>query len=176
MIIMKNKTKRAVILTGPGHEDPEFIIPWLMLPAEGIEVDVATSNDAVVIGKHGYPAKPTISLSDLRSDEYDVVLVAGGYEAPDRLRQRPEVIKFVQEMYKKGKIVAAICHGPWVLASCNILRRKKATCYPGMKDDLINAGAEYIKEPVVVDGNLITSDRPQSTGFWVKAVVDKLKI
>ncbi|OGK12442.1 hypothetical protein A3C98_00465 [Candidatus Roizmanbacteria bacterium RIFCSPHIGHO2_02_FULL_37_15] len=167
--------KRVVILTGPGHEDPEFIVPWLVLPAEGIEVEVATSNNLVVIGKHGYPAKPTITLSDLVSKNYDAVLVAGGYEAPDRLRQKTEVIKFVQEMYKKGKIVAAICHGPWVLASSNILKGKKATCYPGMKDDLINAGAKYLQQAVVVDGNLVTSDRPESTGFWVKEIVNKLK-
>lgn len=173
---MKIKKIRAVILTGPGHEDPEFIVPLLVLPAEGIEVDVATSNDAIAIGKHGYPAKPTITLSQLNSKKYDAVLVAGGYEAPDRLRQRQEVIKFVQAMYDQGKIVAAICHGPWVLASCNILRGKRATCYPGMKDDLINSGAKYSQEAVVVDGNLITSDRPQSTGFWVKKVVNKLKI
>lgn len=172
---MRKKRIHAVILTGPGHEDPEFIVPWLMLPAEGIEVDVATSSNNIAIGKHGYPAKPTITLSDLNPEKYDVVLVAGGYEAPDRLRQRPEVIKFVKAMYEKGKIVAAICHGPWVLASSNILRGKKATCYPGMKDDLINAGAKYTPEPVVVDGNLITSDRPQSSGFWVNAVIDKLK-
>lgn len=173
---MEKQPKRAVILTGPGHEDPEYIVPWLMLPAYGIKTNVATSSDNVAVGKHGYPAKPTIKLSDLVAEDYDVVLIAGGYEAPDRLRQEPRVIEFVKAMYENGKIVAAICHGPWVLASCNILRGKKATCYPGMKDDLTNAGAEYIKEPVVVDGNLITSDRPQSSGFWVKAVVDKLKI
>lgn len=173
---MKNKKLRAVVLTGPGHEDPEFIVPWLVLPAYGIQTDVATSSDQVAVGKHGYPAKPTITLSNLNPKKYDAVLIAGGYEAPDRLRQRPEVIKFVREMYEKKKIVAAICHGPWVLASCNFLKGKRATCYPGMKDDLINAGAKYSQEAVVVDGNLITSDRPQSTGYWVKAVVDKLKI
>ncbi len=168
-------SKKIVILTGPGHEDPEFIVPWLVLPAEGIDVDVATSSDAVAVGKHGYPAKPTVKLSDLNAKKYDAVLVVGGYEAPDRLRQRPEVIKFVKEMFKSGKIVAAICHGPWVLASCNILNGKNATCYPGMKVDLINAGANYSEEKVVIDGNLITSDRPQSTGYWVKEIINKLK-
>lgn len=166
----------AVILTGPGYEDPEFIVPCLMLPAYNIKTDIVTSSDGIVVGKHGYPAKPTIKLSELNPKIFDAVLIIGGYEAPDRLRQRPEVIRFIQQMHKDRKIVAAICHGPWVLVSCNILRGKKATCYPGMKDDLINAGADYIEEPVVVDENLITGDRPQNTGFWVNKIIKKLTI
>ena len=118
--------------------------------------------------------KPTIKLRDLDSKTYDAVFVAGGYEAPDRLRQKIEVISFVKEMFKKGKVVAAICHGPWVLVSAGILKGKHATCYKGMKDDLVNAGATYVEERVVVDKNLITSDHPTSTGFWVRASIDKI--
>lgn len=169
------KTKKAVIITGPGFEETEVIIPWFYLPAEGIAVDLATSSDTLVIGKHGYPVKPNIKLSDLNVSKYDAVFIPGGYEAPDRIRQKPEVVMFVREMFNKGKVVSAICHGPWVLVSAGILKGKRATCYPGMKDDLINAGSEYVVEPVVIDGNLVTADRPQTSGYWVKATIDILK-
>jgi protease I len=79
-------------------------------------------------------------------------------------------------MYEAKKIVASICHGPWVLISAAIVKGKRATCYPGMKDDLVNAGGIYTNEPVVIDGNLITGDRPQTSGFWVNAIVEALKI
>lgn len=167
--------KRVVIITGPGFEEAEVIVPWFYFPAEGIQVDVATSTNAEVKGKYGYPVKPTVTIADLSIDKYDAVIIPGGYEAPDRVRQKPEITKFVREMYKKGKVVASICHGPWVLISANIIKGKKATCYPGMKDDLVNAGAKYIQEPVVVDRNLVTSDRPASSGLWTRAIIGLLK-
>lgn len=169
------KQKKAVIITGPGFEETEVIIPWLYLPAEGIIVDLATSSDSPVMGKHGFPIRPNILLSDLKASNYDLVFVPGGYEAPDRIRQKPETVAFVKEMFNKKKIVSAICHGPWVLISAGILKGKRATCYPGMKDDLINAGSTYVAEPVVIDGNLVTADRPQTSGYWVKATLDVLK-
>jgi protease I len=167
-----NKIKKAVILTGPGFDEAEVIVPWLYCPVEGIQMDVATSSDESVVGKHGFPMKPTIKLQDLDAKTYDAVFVAGGYEAPDRLRQKKEVLTFVSDMFKKGKIVAAICHGPWVLVSAGVLKGKKATCYKAMKDDLVNAGAIFVEENVVIDGNLITSNHPTSTGFWVRASID----
>ena len=168
------KQKKAVILVGPAFEDAEAIVPWLYCPVEDIAIDIATSSDEAVIGKHGFPMKPTIKLSDLNEKKYDAVFVIGGYEGPDRLRQRTEVISFIKDMYRKQKIIAAICHGPWVLVSAGILKGKRATCYKGMKDDLINAGATYVQERVVVDHTLITSDHPTSTGFWVREAIDKI--
>lgn len=175
---MKNTAKKAVIITGPGFEDPEVLVPLLYLPAEGIAVDVVTvgkSPDVEVKGKHGYSLAPTARVADLSVDSYDAVLITGGYEAPDRVRQNNDVVVFVRGMFKAGKIVSSICHGPWVLCTAEVLKGKKATCYPGMKDDLIHAGAEYISEPVVIDGNLITSDRPQNSGFWTKETIEAIK-
>ncbi len=169
------KQKRVVIITGPGFEEAEVIVPWLYFPAEGIRADLATSSDAPVVGKHGFPIKPTIILSDLSVSKYDAVIIPGGYEAPDRVRQKREAVAFVKDMYQHGKVIASICHGPWVLISAGVLRGKRATCYPGMKDDLVNAGATYIKEPVVVDDNLITADRPVSSGYWVKSTLDIIR-
>ena len=165
------KHKRVVIITGPGFEDAEFIFPYYRLLEEGFLVDVATSNNEEVKGKYGYPIKPTIAIHKLDTTQYDAVIIPGGHEAPDRVRQVKEVLTFIQQMHKKQKIVSAVCHGPWVLISAGIMKAKNATCYPGMKDDLVNAGAFYQSDPVVVDGNLITSDHPRNLGAWMKTTI-----
>ena len=168
------KQKKVAIITGPGFEEAEVIIPMMYLPAEGFDVHVMTSSDAAVVGKHGFPLKPTHLLTDLSVLKYDAVVIPGGYEAPDRVRQKKEAVTFIKKMFDAGKIVAGICHGPWVLISSGIMKGKRATCYPGMKDDLINAGARYTNDPVVIDENLITADRPATSGYWVKAIIQAL--
>lgn len=163
--------KKTVIITGPGFEDAEVICPFYRLKEEGYTVEVATSNNLEVKGKFGYPIKPSVQISDLKVENYDAVIVPGGYEAPDRVRKVPELILFISNMFASGKLVTSICHGPWVLISAGIIKGKKATCYPGMKDDLINAGAKYTEAQVVVDGNLITSESPRSIAAWMKETV-----
>ncbi len=163
--------KRAIIITGPGFEDSEFIYPYYRLLEEGVHVDSATSNDADVVGKHGYPMNPTIAVGDIREEDFDLVVIPGGHEAPDRVRQNKKILEFIKKMHEKGKLVASTCHGPWVLISAGIINGKQATCYSGMKDDLINAGALYEEAPVVIDKNIITSDHPRSLGPWMKATV-----
>src|SRR3989344_2692387 len=111
------KQKKAVIITGPGFEDAEVIYPYYRLQEEGILVDIVTSTDLEVEGKHGYPITPTISVKDLTVKEFDAVIIPGGLEAPDRVRQIEIILLFVKDMYKKGKIISSICHGPWVLIS-----------------------------------------------------------
>lgn len=165
----------VVIITGPGFEDSEVIFPYYRLLEEGFSVDVVTSNDQVITGKHGYPQSPTIRISDLRKKKYDLVVIPGGNEAPDRVRQVEEILDFVKQMYTKGNIVSSICHGPWVLISAGFMKGKKATCYKGMKDDLINAGALYSDQPVVIDGNIITSDHPRHLGIWMKSTISLLR-
>lgn len=163
--------KRAVIVTGPGFQDEEFIYPYYRLLEEGFTVDVATRDKTLVYGKYGVPATPTVDAKELREADYDVVILPGGHEAPDRVRQIKEVLAFVRAMYEKGKIVAALCHGPWITISAGIMKGKKATCYQGMADDLRNAGAEYVEAPVVVDGNLITSPHYRNNGDFMRAVL-----
>lgn len=165
------KQKKVVIITGPGFEDAEVIYPYYRLLEENIVVDLAISTNTEVKGKHGYPLKPTIKISELRPSDYDAVIIPGGHEAPDRVRQVKEVLMFVKNMYRMGKIISSTCHGPWVLISAGIIRGKRATCYKGMKDDLINAGALYKVEPVVVDHNIITSDHPRNLGAWMKTTI-----
>ena len=167
--------KQAIIITGPGFEDSEFIYPFYRLQEAGFEVQVATSNDKVVSGKHGILAAPSIALKDFKAESFDLLVVPGGHEAPDRVRQIPEVLDFVKSMFKLKKPIASICHGPWVLISAGIMRGKKATCYKGCKDDLVNAGAIYIDEPVVVDGTIVTAQHFKDNAAWMKETLKLFK-
>ncbi len=167
------KMRRAVIITGPGFQDEEFIYPYYRLQEAGFAVDVATKDKAIVYGKYGIPAKATIDTRDLKEEDYDLLVLPGGVEAPDRVRQDKNVLNFVKRLDEKGKIVAAICHGPWILISANVVRGRKATCYVGMADDLKNAGGSYVDAPVVEDGNLITAPHYRNNGHFMKAVLKR---
>lgn len=167
---MMDKQKHIVILTGSGAEDPEFMVPFYWLQSVG-KVEVATHNDLEAKTKFGQSIKPTVKVGDLKPDDYDAVIVPGGLEAPDRLRQVEHVTKFVADMFRADKLVSSTCHGPWVLISAGIMRGKRATGYPALKDDLLNAGAIYEAAPVVVDENLITSDHPRDITSWMVETV-----
>jgi protease I len=167
--------KNAVILTGPGFEDAELIYPLYRVQEAGFNVEIATKDKQDVTGKWGYQLKATIDTKELNANKYDLIIIPGGYEAPDRVRQIPEVLSFLKDADKKKKIIAAICHGPWVLISAGLMKGRKATCYKGCKDDLINAGAKYIDESVVVDGNIITSPHFRDLAQWMKEVIKKFK-
>ena len=166
--------KKAVIITGPNFQDEEFIYPFYRLLEAGMHVDVAVKDRVVVKGKDGVPAKPTIDVADLRVAEYDLVVLPGGHEAPDRVRQIREVLDFVKEMNDQGKVISSICHGPWIMISAKIVKGRRITGYIAIRDDIENAGAEYVEGPVVVDGNLVTSPHYRYNGDWMKATLEKL--
>lgn len=160
--------KQAIIITGPGFEDAEFIYPYYRLQEAGFSVHVVTSNENTVTGKHGLSATPTLNIKDLDPHQCDLLVIPGGHEAPDRVRQVKEILNFTKAMYELKKPVASICHGPWVLISAGIMKGKRATSYIGCKDDLINAGAIYIDEPVVVDGNIVTAQHFRDNAVWMR--------
>ena len=163
--------KKTVIITAQNFQDEEFTYPYYRLLEEGYSVDVATPDKSVVYGKYGVPTRPTIDTKDLKAADYDLVILPGGFEAPDRLRIRKEVLSFVKGMYENNKVVAAICHGPWICISAGILKGKRATGYISIADDIKNAGATYVDEDVVVDGNLITSPHYRNNGDFMKATI-----
>ncbi|MDD4938207.1 MAG: type 1 glutamine amidotransferase [Candidatus Shapirobacteria bacterium] len=178
---MKNQLKKAVIITSSGFEEPEVIYPFYRLLADNFNVDIATDDGLGVSGKFNFPISALLKLNkpinvkDLDVKNYDIVIVPGGHVAPDKIRQIQEVLVFIKGMYLKNKIVASICHGPWVLISSGILKGVKATCYPSMVDDLKNAGAIYIDQPVVVDKNIITSRRPQDLPVFLEKIIELSK-
>ena len=163
--------KEVVIITAPNFQDEEFVYPYYRLVEEGFHVHVATPDKVIVYGKYGVPAKPTLDTKDLKESDFDLVILPGGFEAPDRLRIRKEVLTFVRDMYENDKIVAAICHGPWICISAGIMQGKKATGYISIADDIRNAGATYMEQDVVVDGNLITAPHYRNNGDFMKAVI-----
>lgn len=166
--------KRAVIITGPGFEDVEVTYPYYRLLEAGWTVDIATADKTPVTGKHGYLLAATVDARKLSTKTYQTVIIPGGHEAPDRVRQLEEVLRFISAMHAQKKLIAGICHGPWVLISAGIMRGKRATCYKGCKDDLINAGAHYKDAPVVIDGNIITSPHYRDLPAFMKTVVGYL--
>jgi len=166
--------KRAVIIIGQGFEDSEFIYPFYRLQEEGIKVDVAIAGDIAVKGKLGQVVEPTLLCSKLKVNDFDIVVLPGGHEGPDRVRQVKDVLTFVKEMNVQKKFIATTCHGSWITISAGIMRGKRATCYKGMKDDLINAGCNYVDEDVVVDDNFISAPHFRNNHQWMKALIESL--
>lgn len=168
------KGKKVLILVEDLYQELELWYPKLRLTEEGAEVTVAGPRKGEYKGKNGYPAFAEISFDQVSPDHYDALVITGGY-APDKLRRSKKVLDIVREMNSQHKPVAFICHAGWVLISADILRGKKATCFHAIKDDLINAGAEYVDAPCVVDGNLISSRMPEDLPEFCKAIIAKLK-
>ena len=166
--------KRVVIIVAQNFQDEEYVYPYYRVMEEGYHVDVATPGGQNMPGKYGIPARATKSTDDLKASDYDCVILPGGFESPDRLRIRQEVLRFVREMFEAGKLVAAICHGPWICISAGIIKGKRATAYMSIADDMRNAGAIYLEEDVVVDGNLITAPHYKNNGDFMKAVINYL--
>lgn len=165
--------KKIVVLAEDLYEDLELWYPVLRLREEFAHVVIAGTGAQTYKGKHGYPVTAETSVDTLAPAQFDAVVIPGGY-APDRLRRYPAVIRFVREMFEQGKIVAAICHAGWVPISAGIVKGRTVTCYASIKDDVINAGAEYVDREVVRDGNLITSRQPSDLGAFCRAIIDAL--
>jgi protease I len=167
---------QAVIITGPGFQDHDVVYTYYRLKEEGYEVDVATKNAVSVKGKYGIPlpmdktARPNISFEQLDVDRYDVVILTGGHEAPDRVRQERPVLDFVKAMDDGGKVVAGLCHGPWIMISAGVMKGRKACAYVGMVDDMVNSGAHVVEADVITDGNIITCSYYGQVGKFSKAV------
>jgi protease I len=121
--------------------------------------------------KLGYPAVSDKAASEVSAADFDIIVIPGGF-APDFLRRYDAIIKLVSDMAEQGKVVAAICHGPWVLCSTQALKGKKATCFFAIKDDVQNAGASYSDAEVIRDGNLITSRKPDDLPAFMQAIIE----
>src|SRR6185436_10662614 len=156
------------------YEDLELWYPLLRLQEAGYAMRLAAPEIRSYSGKHGYPAKSDLLLNDARSENFCGLLVPGGF-MPDKLRRDSKVLSLTREFFEQGKLVAFICHGGWIPISARILKGKRVTGSRGIKDDLENAGAIWVDEPAVVDGNLISSRTPRHHAPFAKAMVDFLK-
>jgi len=171
---MDLKGKTIAILIEDLYNEFEFWIPYYRMKEAGAKVTVVGTGAKEYHSKIGLPAPGGVSAESVNSAVFDAVIVPGGY-APDRMRRNPAMLKLVRDAFSQGKIVAAICHAGWVLVSAGILKGRRATGFSSLKDDLINAGAEYIDQEVVRDGNLITSRTPDDLPAFCREIIAALK-
>lgn len=155
---------RAVILTADKFEDMELFVPYFRLIEAGAQVDVAAPTRAMIGGEHGYAIHPDVTIDDVDPDGYDLLIVPGGFPdgAPATVREIPKAQQIAASFISKGKPVASICHGPWLLVSANVLAGRRLTSYwhDGVPEQIREAGATWEDKEVVVDGNLVTSRWP----------------
>ena len=167
--------KRAAVLVEQMYQEMEVWYPVYRLREAGCKVTlVGPEAGQTYPSKLGYPAKSDKAAKDVAADDFDILVIPGGY-APDYLRRHEAILRLVSAMAEQGKPVAAVCHGPWVLCSTQALKGRKATCFFAIKDDVINAGARYVDEEVVRDGNLITSRKPDDLPAFVVELMKALQ-
>ncbi|MFA0734462.1 MAG: hypothetical protein OGMRLDGQ_000962 [Candidatus Fervidibacter sp.] len=165
---------RVAVLVEDLYENLELWYPVLRLREEGAQVFVVGPKAGETYkSKEGYPAKADKSAEEISADEIDAVIVPGGY-APDRMRRHEAMVKLVREAAQKGKIVAAICHGGWMLAEADVVRGRTVTSFFAIKTDLINAGANWVDKEVVRDGNIITSRVPSDLPAFMRTIIEAL--
>lgn len=164
--------KRVLALVGEIYEDLELWYPKLRLIEAGAEFIVAGEEARrTYAGKNGYPCTSDIAIADVRSSDFDAILLPGGF-MPDRLRRLDSVKSLIAQFDRDGKCVAAICHGGWLAISAHVYRGVRVTGSLGIKDDLINAGAIWEDAPVVVDRHFVSSRKPDDLPWFVPAMID----
>ena len=161
---------RAAILVEQQYQEMEVWYPAYRLREAGCRVDfVGPEKGKTYPSKLGYPAVCDIAAAEADPALYDLIVIPGGF-APDFIRRSEAMLKFTRAMVERGAILAAICHGPWVLCSTPALRGKQCTCFMAIKDDVINAGGKYSDAEVIRDGNLITSRKPEDLPAFMKTI------
>ncbi len=169
------KRKNGAILVEDLYHELEFWVPFYRLIEAGVEMTVVgpTAN-ATYRSKHGLPATSDAAASHLNGADFDVIVIPGGY-APDLMRRDSGMVKLIRDAFNAGKLIAFICHAGWLPISAGILKGKKVTGFFSIKDDLVNAGAEYLDRSVVQDGNLISSRTPADLPDYCRAIVAALR-
>jgi protease I len=166
--------KKVAVLIEQQYQELEVWAPYYRLKEAGFDaVLVGPEKGKTYPGKFGYPAVAEADYKGIKASELAGVVVPGGF-APDFMRRTPDAAKLVAEVFKRGKVTASICHGAWILCSAGILKGKKATCFYAIADDVKNAGAHYVDEECVVDGNLITARKPEDIPAFCAALVKAL--
>src|SRR5690554_3047830 len=172
---MSLKDKRILALVHEDFEDTELIYPIYRLAEEGIKVTLAGEKAGEKYhGKYGIPVVSDFAYGDVDPAEYDGLVIPGGW-APDRIRRFPEALDIVRHMDENGKPIAQICHAGWVTISAGILRGREVTSVSAIKDDMVNAGARWMDQEVVVDRNLVSSRRPPDLPVYMRTFIHVLK-
>jgi len=171
---MSLQGKRVAILAENLYQEMELWVPYYRLKEEGAEVKVVGAGGAKsFVSKHGYPVSVDVQAEAVSAVEFDAVVVPGGY-APDMMRRHEAMVRLVREAAQHGKVVAAICHAGWMLASAGVIKGRKVTSFFSIKDDMVNAGGKWVDQEVVVDGTLITSRKPDDLPAFCREIVKAL--
>jgi protease I len=167
---------RILIVATDGFEEWELFGPREILQKRGADVQLASlKRDPIQATIHDDPGKtirPDLTIDEANADDFDALILPGGVRNPDQLRLHGNVIELIKTFSRQGKPVAAICHGPWLLVEADLLRGRRATSWPSIRTDLKNAGANVVDQAVVVDGNIITSRKPDDVEEFTNAVID----
>jgi len=166
--------KKVAVLVEDHYQVLEVWYPYLRLKEAGVPVVLVGTGKKEYKSKEGYPVAVDLPIAKAKAKDFSGVIIPGGW-APDFLRRYKQVNKFVSDLFGQNKLVAAICHGGWVLVSAGVLRRRKATCFIAIKDDVVNAGAKFLDREVVVDANLITSRNPFDLPAFCREIIAFLK-
>jgi deglycase len=168
--------KRALVLAADLFEDVELLYPVHRLAEAGIDVTIAGLSTEPVSGKKGHGPVPVDTTVDrVSAGDFDALVIPGGF-APDKLRRSTAVLDLVRDFHAAGKPVAFICHAGWVPISAGIVKGRRATSVDAIRDDMVNAGVDWVDEPAVVDGNLISARTPADLGPWMKAILAALDV
>lgn len=168
---MRLQGKKILIFAAENFEDMELHFPRLTFQGEGARVTLAGLTDDTVYGKHGVPAVPDTTVDTCNAKDFDAIVIPGGY-SPDHLRTNKHVLRILRDAAKANKAIAAICHAPWVLISAGLCEGKRMTSYHSIKDDMVNAGCEWVDEACVVDGHIITSRMPDDLPVFCEQIIE----
>ena len=172
------KDARIVIMATDGFEESELFGPRAILIENGADVRLAapsmTPIQATVMDDPGRTIRPDLTIDQAKVEQFDALLLPGGVRNPDSLRTDAAAIELIRGFARSGKPVAAICHGPWLLVEADLLRGRRATCWPSIRTDLANAGALVADEAAVVDGNILTSRKPEDVPAFTAALIEMI--
>ena len=167
---------RVLVLAADLFEDIELLYPVHRLAEEGVEVTIAGISTDPVTGKKGHgPVAVDTTVDQVSARDFDALVIPGGF-APDKLRRSKAVLDLVRDFHDAEKPVAFICHAGWVPISAGIVKGRRATSVDAIRDDMVNAGVDWVDEPTVVDGNLISARTPADLGPWMKAILAALDV
>jgi len=170
-VINDLKGTTAAIIAADEFEDLELFHPMYRLQEEGVKTIVIGLTMDIIKGKKGYSITPNSSIDEVNAEKFDFLIVPGG-KSPEKLRLNQKILRFVKEFDTQGKPIAAICHAGQVLASAGIVKNRTLTCVAGIRDDMTNAGARYVDQAVVTDGNLVTSRIPSDLPEFARAMME----
>lgn len=172
---MSLEGRTVAILAEDSYQELELWYPLLRLREAGARVLVVGSERGrTYASKYGYPVTADLSAEEADAARLDAIVIPGGY-APDRMRRHPAMVDLVREVHARGGVVAAICHAGWMLCSADIVRGRQVTCFPSIRDDLVNAGAHYVDQEVVRDGTIITSRQPEDLPAFCREIIAALE-